>query len=116
MKLQKGKWYVCIRNWGNDGWTKFYDGMLVRCWNDGVMIDCYGYGHVFDEAEAGITFREATELERNIASATEVNMNEFMEDVTTFNNTDSLDDIYRMGAEAMLHHICVNLSIKGKED
>ena len=38
MKLQKGKWYVCIKNWSDDGWTKFYDGMLVKCYNDDVII------------------------------------------------------------------------------
>lgn len=115
MKLQQGKWYVCIRNWSDDGWTKFYDGMLVQCEKDGVMIDCYGIGHWFDEAEAGITFREATDAERNIASATEVNVDEFMKDIGHFENTNTLNDIYRQGAEAMLRHIRANLSINGTD-
>ena len=118
MKLQQGKWYVCIRNWSDDGWCKFYDGMLLRCDNDNEVKDVYDICHVFDEAEAGITFREATDTERNIASATEVNMDEFMKDrnhVEIDPNT-TLDGIYRMGAEDMLHHIKSQMSIKGTED
>ena len=112
MKLQQGKWYVCIRNWSDDGWTKFYDGMLLRCDKDNVMVDVYDIGQEFDEAEASITFREANDTERSIASATEVDMDEFMEDIRHFENTDTLEGIYRRGAEAMLRHIKAQMSIK----
>ena len=61
-------------------------------------------------------FREATEIERNIASATEVNMEEFMKDVSHFENTCTLEDIYRQGAEDMLRHIKAQMSIKGNEE
>lgn len=113
MKLQQGKWYVCIRSWSDDGWCKFAEGDLVRCDNDGVVVDCYDIGHMFDEAEAGFLFREATDTERNIASATEVNVDEFMENIHHFENTDTLESIYRKGAEAMLRHIRTQMSIKG---
>lgn len=117
MKLQQGKWYVCIRNWSDDGWCKFYDGMLLRCNNDNEVKDVYNICHVFDEAEAGITFREATDTERNIASATEVNIDEFIkEEQPRFDSSDRLIDIYRCGAIDILRHIKSQMSIKGTED
>lgn len=114
MKLQKGKWYVCIDAWSDDGWSKFVEGDLVRCENDDVMVDCYGTGHVFlEDDEPERIFREATDVERNIASATEVNVDEFMEGISYFEKTDTLADIYRHGAEAMLRHIKAQMSING---
>lgn len=114
MKLQKGKWYVCIDTWSDDGWSKFVEGDLVRCENDDVMVDCYGIGHMFlEDDEPERIFREATDVERNIASATEVNVDEFMEGISYFEKTDTLADIYRHGAEAMLRHIKAQMSING---
>ena len=114
MKLQKGKWYVCIKSWADDGWCKFANGDLLRCENDDIMIDCYGIGHVFlEDDEPELIFREATETERNIASATEVNIDEFMEAISYFAPEDTLLQIYRRGAEAMLRHIKAQMSIKG---
>ena len=115
MKLQQGKWYVCIRNWSDDGWTKFAEGDLVRCDNDNVMVDCYGIGQVFlEDDEPERIFREATDMERNIASATEVNINEFLSDrICSFDPEDTLLGIYRRGAEVMLHHIKTRMNIKG---
>ena len=117
MKLQKGKWYVCIRNWGDDGWTKFWEGNLIQCDNDDLMVDCYGHSHLFMEDDMPERiFREATDTERAIAGATEVNMDEFMEDRDCFSPEDTILDIYRHGAEAMLRHIREQLSIKGSEE
>ena len=113
MKLQKGKWYVCTKAWSDDGWTKFWEGSILLCGKDGELKDCYGITHVFPEKIAGALFREATTKERNIVSATEVNMDEFMEDIDFFDSGLSIKDIYRKGAEAMLQHIRANLSIKG---
>ena len=117
MKLEKGKWYVCIRNWGDDGWTKFYEGMLVQCCKDDEMTDVYDIRHLFVEDDMPERiFREATDLERNIVSATEVNIDEFMEDIEPFSPNDTLVDIYRRGANAMLRHIKAQLSIRGLEE
>ena len=77
------------------------------------MIDCYGIKHLFVDYEPEQLFREATIEERNIVSATEVNMKEFMKDRDYYSSEVTLHDIYRMGAEAMLQHIRANLSIKG---
>ena len=112
MKLQKGNWYVCIKNWSDDGWTKFYEGMLLLCEYDDELTDCYGITHLFVDDEPEQIFREATETERNIANATEVNIDEFMESVDYFDSSLSIKDIYRNGAEAMLRHIRANLNIK----
>ena len=113
MRLKKDKWYVCIKDWSDDGWCKFREGDLVRCDNDDVMVDCYGTGHIFlEDNEPERTFREATETEYNIAKATEVNINEFIEDVNYFGTEDTLMDIYRRGAKDMLRHIRANLSVK----
>lgn len=117
MRLQKGKWYVCVRHWGDDGWTKFREGDLLRCDSNDVMVDCYDIGHVFTEDDCPERiFREATEEERNIASATEVDMEDLMKDVGRFEGTDTLSDIYRAGAEAMLHCIRSQMNINGKEE
>jgi hypothetical protein len=90
------------------------EGELVRCENDDVMADCYGTEHVLlEDDEPEHIFREATDVERNIASATEVNMDEFMEDVSYFEKTDTLSDIYRHGAAALLRHIKAQMSING---
>lgn len=113
MKLQKDKWYVCIKSWSDDGWTKFRKGDLLRCEKDGELMDCYNVSHVFDDEWAGFLFREATDIERNIASATEVNLDEFMEDIMHFNPEDTLIGIYREGAYRMLKHIQANLTING---
>lgn len=114
MKLQKGKWYVCIDAWSDDGWSKFVDGDLVLCEHDNELADCYGISHVFlEDDEPERNFREATEMERSIASATEVNIDEFMEAISYFAPEDTLLNIYRRGAEAMLRHIKAQLSIKG---
>ena len=37
MKLQKDKWYVCIKSWSDDGWCKFSEGDLLRCEKDNVI-------------------------------------------------------------------------------
>lgn len=117
MKLQQGKWYVCTRSWSDDGWTKYFEGSLVLCSKDGLMVDVYGIGHVFDEAEAGIFFREATDTERNIASATEVDMDDFLESVIyNFNEEDTLLDIYLRGAENMLMYIRSEMYVNKEED
>ena len=108
---------MCIRNWGDDGWTKFYEGTIVQCDKDDIMVDCYDIGHLFVEDDMPERiFREATDLERNIASATEVNIDEFMEDIDRFSPNNTLADIYRRGAEAMLYHIKAQLSIRGLEE
>lgn len=114
MKLQKGKWYVCIDAWSDDGWSKFVEGDLVQCENDDVMVDCYGTGHVLlEDDEPERIFREATDVERNIASATEVNVDEFMEGISYFESETTLKEIYRAGADRMLKLIKAQLSIKG---
>ena len=114
MKLQKGKWYVCIDAWSDDGWNKFMEGDLVQCEKDDVMTDYYGKEHMFkEEDKPERIFREANDVERNIASATEVNMDEFMDGIGYFvDKRDTLADIYRHGAEAMLRHIKSQMSIK----
>lgn len=117
MKLEKGKWYVCIHDWSDDGWTKFYEGTIIQCDKDDIMVDCYDIRHLFVEDDMPERiFREATDLERNIVSATEVNIDELMEDIEPFSPNDTLVDIYRRGAKAMLRHIKAQLSIKGLEE
>lgn len=111
MRLQKGKWYVCIKSWSDDGWTKFAEGDLLQCEHDDQMTDCYGITHLFVADEPDRTFREASINERNIASATEVNIDEFMESVDYFDTDLSTKDIYRKGAESMLRHIKARMSI-----
>jgi len=114
MKLQKGKWYVCVKPWSDDGWTKFAEGDLLLCEKDDELTDCYGVSHLFlEDDEPERLFREATDIERNIASATEVNVDEFVEGVHYFEPQETLADIYRLGAEAMLCHIRARMSIKG---
>ena len=113
MKLQQGKWYVCVGDWSDDGWTKFYDGMLVRCDKDNVLVDAWGISHVFlEDDEPERIFREATDTERNIVSATEVNRDEFRMDVSHFEAGSTLKDIYRRGAEDMLQYIKRNMRVK----
>lgn len=114
MKLQKGKWYVCIKSWSDDEWCKFVEGDLLRCEHDDELKDCYGISHLFVEEDLPqIHFREATETERNIANATAIDMDEFMEGVHFFEPTDTLANIYRRGAEEMLRNIVLQLNIKG---
>lgn len=114
MKLQKGKWYVCIDAWSDDGWTKFADGDLVRCEHDDELTDCYGITHLFLEDDMPqLNFREATETESNIASATDVSIDEFVEGISYFEPETTLKEIYRAGADRMLKLIKAQLSIKG---
>ena len=116
MKIQKGKWYVCIEHWSDDGWCKFYKGTLLLCEKDDELKDIYGYSHQFNKDEAEKIFREATELERSIASGTEVNIDDVIKNISYFEPTQTIIEIYRMGAEKMLKFIRANLHVKGKED
>lgn len=114
MQLQKGKWYVCIKSWSDDGWCKFAEGDLLQCEYDNIMRDRYGITHLFVDDEVEQIFREATESESNIANATIVDMDEFMEDIGRFEPNTTLADIYRYGAERMLKHIREHLTINGE--
>ena len=116
MKLQKGKWYVCIKSWSDDGWTKFWEGSIIQCVKDDELTDCYDISHLFVDDEPEQIFREATELECNIASATEVDMKEFVKEFGSFESEETLMNIYQKGAEDMLWHIRRILNIHGKED
>jgi hypothetical protein len=67
-------------------------------------------GYAINERDEFI-FPELREI--NIASATEVNIDDFMEGISYFAPEDKLLNIYRRGAEAMLRYIKAQLSIKG---
>jgi hypothetical protein len=111
MKLEKGKWYVCINSWSDDGWCKFNEGDVVQCEHDDEIKDCYGVTHVFKEHPEHI-FREATESESNLANCTNVNIDEFVRDIDSFESQERIIDIYRYGAENMLKYIRSKLTVK----
>ena len=111
MKLQKGKWYVCIKSWSDDGWTKFWEGCLLQCTKDDEMTDCYDVSHLFIDGEAEEIFREATAIESNIARSTEFDVNDLLEHMSAFDPNTTLIDIYKKGVLDAIERIRKQLSI-----
>ncbi len=62
LKLEKGKYYVATESWTDDGWTKFYKGVVLKCYKDDYLIDRFDIEHYFGD-RAGLYFRQATENE-----------------------------------------------------
>ena len=47
LEIKKGEWYVCVNDWSDDGWTKFYKGDVLQAVDDYTFVDCYGFLHTF---------------------------------------------------------------------
>lgn len=76
-KIIKGKWYECINDWSDDGWTKFRKGDICQAIRDNVVTDRYGI--LRDFSVSGVCyFRELKEEE--LPKYAKIDVDEFVDE------------------------------------